>query len=180
MSVAHRGVVPSSSAYYDLWFPSHHNCFYIIKTMHITDIKIMLTYSAVFVRWFTTSTDFLLFTLHWIHLRVKKTTSTFFEYFLQDLVQPWFLDQTIVATRSHDIDWIYSVTPRTQYHLCVQMYLPKNICIQKFKLLPFIRDNSRDEHPTFFSTDPDPAQLIKNSGSGSDLKSKWRKKYILF
>ena len=29
---------------------------------------------------------------------------------------------------------------------------------------------SRDEDPEFFSTDPDPAQLIKNSGS--DLKSK--------
>ena len=27
-----------------------------------------------------------------------------------------------------------------------------------------------------FSTDPDPAQLKKNSGSGSHLKSKWRKK----
>ena len=30
----------------------------------------------------------------------------------------------------------------------------------------------RDEGPTFFSTDPDPAQLEKYSGSGSDLKSK--------
>ena len=29
---------------------------------------------------------------------------------------------------------------------------------------------TRDEDPTFFSTDPDPAQLKKNSGS--DLKSK--------
>ena len=38
----------------------------------------------------------------------------------------------------------------------------------------------RDEDPDFFSTDPDlhPAQLKKNSGSGSDPKSKWRKKYI--
>ena len=45
----------------------------------------------------------------------------------------------------------------------------------------------RDEYPTFFSTDPadpdpDLAQQEKNSGSGSDsrsdLKSKWRKKYI--
>ena len=31
---------------------------------------------------------------------------------------------------------------------------------------------SRDEDPTFFSTDPDPAQLEKYSGSGSNLKSK--------
>ena len=31
---------------------------------------------------------------------------------------------------------------------------------------------TRDEDPTFFSTDPDPAQLKKNSGSGFDLKSK--------
>ena len=42
--------------------------------------------------------------------------------------------------------------------------------------------NTRDEDPEFFSTDPDPdpdpAQLKKNSDSGSDLKSKWRKKYI--
>ena len=30
----------------------------------------------------------------------------------------------------------------------------------------------RDEDPEFFSPDPDPAQLKKNSGSGSDLKSK--------
>jgi len=30
----------------------------------------------------------------------------------------------------------------------------------------------RDEDPEFFSTDLDPAQLKKNSGSGSDLKSK--------
>ena len=30
--------------------------------------------------------------------------------------------------------------------------------------------NSRDDYPEFFSTDPDPAQLKKNSGS--DLKSK--------
>ena len=30
---------------------------------------------------------------------------------------------------------------------------------------------TRDEDPTFFSTDPDPAQLKKKSGSGSDLKS---------
>ena len=37
-------------------------------------------------------------------------------------------------------------------------------------------DYFRDEDPEFFSTDPDPAQLKKNSGSGSDsgsdLKSK--------
>ena len=31
---------------------------------------------------------------------------------------------------------------------------------------------TRDEDPELFSTDPDPAQLKKNSGSGSDLKSK--------
>ena len=38
----------------------------------------------------------------------------------------------------------------------------------------------RVEDPTFFSTDPDPDQLKKKSGSdsGSDLKSKWKKKYI--
>ena len=37
-----------------------------------------------------------------------------------------------------------------------------------------IRTMSRDEDPEFFSTDQDPAQLKKNSGSdsGSDLKSK--------
>ena len=34
----------------------------------------------------------------------------------------------------------------------------------------------RDEDSEFFSTDPDPTQLKKNSGS--DLKSKWKKKYI--
>ena len=31
--------------------------------------------------------------------------------------------------------------------------------------------NIRDEDPTFFSTDPDPAQLEKYSGSGSDSDS---------
>ena len=31
---------------------------------------------------------------------------------------------------------------------------------------------TRDEDPEFFSTDPDPAQLKKNSDFGSDLKSK--------
>ena len=33
----------------------------------------------------------------------------------------------------------------------------------------YIVYSTRDEDPTFFSTDPDPAQLKKNSGS--DLKS---------
>ena len=37
-------------------------------------------------------------------------------------------------------------------------------------------NSDRDEDPTFFSMEPDPAQLKKNSGS--DLKSKGRKKYI--
>ena len=32
----------------------------------------------------------------------------------------------------------------------------------------------RDEDPALFSRDPDPAQLEKYYGSGSDLKSKWR------
>ena len=36
----------------------------------------------------------------------------------------------------------------------------------------YIQLKYRDEDPEFFSTDPDPAQLKKNSGSGSDLKSK--------
>ena len=41
-----------------------------------------------------------------------------------------------------------------------------------------VDDNTRDEDPEFFSTDPDPAQLKKKSGSGSgsdsgsELKSK--------
>ena len=39
---------------------------------------------------------------------------------------------------------------------------------------------SRDEDPTFFSTDPDPAQREKDSVSGSDLKSKRRKNVFIF
>ena len=50
----------------------------------------------------------------------------------------------------------------------------KNVaCILKFW-------KSRDEDPTFFSTDPAQLETYSGSGpdSGSDLKSKWRKKYI--
>ena len=44
------------------------------------------------------------------------------------------------------------------------------------------KGGKRGEHPGMsiqhFSFDPVSAQLKKNSGYGSDLKSKWRKKYI--
>ena len=55
-----------------------------------------------------------------------------------------------------------------------------NVCLVTKGLDPVFGRNqiqnyvlqTRDEDPTFFSTDPDPAQLKKKSESGSDLKPK--------
>ena len=38
--------------------------------------------------------------------------------------------------------------------------------------MKYCHKKRRDEDPTSFSMDPDPAQLDIKSGSGSDLKSK--------
>ena len=51
---------------------------------------------------------------------------------------------------------------------------PANFLSDKRRLIIRCNPIARDEDPTFFSTDPDLAQLKKNSGSDSrsDLKSK--------
>ena len=40
--------------------------------------------------------------------------------------------------------------------------------------------SARGEDPKLFSSDPDPAQLGKKFGVGSDLNSKWKNIFILY
>ena len=85
-----------------------------------------LTYTAVFVRCFTTSFDFPLFKKHWTLWKVKKG------YLLYNLR---IIFARFNCTRSHVIYCIYSIPPRTLCCLCVQTY--QNI---------FVYESSNYEH----------------------------------
>ena len=93
---------------------------------HITNIKMFLTYTAVFVRCFTPSSDFPLFKKHWTLWKVKKG------YLLYNLR---IIFARFNCTRSHVIYCIYSIPPRTLCCLCVQTY--QNI---------FVYESSNYEH----------------------------------
>ena len=54
----------------------------------------------------------------------------------------------------------------------------KTSSVALLKRVLAIKELFRDEEPTFFPLDPDPAQLEKKSGS--DLNSKWRIKIYLY
>ena len=93
---------------------------------HITNIKMFLTYTAVFVRCFTPSSDFPLFKKHWTLWKVKKG---YLLYILR------IIFARFNCTRSHVIYCIYSIPPRTLCCLCVQTY--QNI---------FVYESSNYEH----------------------------------
>ena len=78
-------------------------------------------------------------------------------------VENWFLLFTSLPLSSS------SLQPRPRQP---RTSLSRRPPVHGTKKIRIASKKTRDEDPTFFSTDPDPAQMKKNSGSGSDLKSK--------
>ena len=70
-----------------------------------------------------------------------------------------------------------SLCKRTYTRPC-KLYLFTNTSFLHIKPWRFLQEMTltRDEDPTFFSTDPDPAQLEKYFGSGSDCGSDLKSK----